>query len=265
MRTALALALVSGLLLGGCEENAIDDAPTQTNVTGVLIVKLTDSPAAYDAVNIVVDSIAVHLNGDDSLSGWHTITTTPAQYDLLMLANGRDTIVAQAPIPAGSYSQMRLFVGEGSNVIVDGTLHALEIPSGTQTGLTLNIQANIIAFMPYEVLLDFNASRSIVAMGNGRYLLKPVIKVISTALTGVVFGQAIPASSPIAVYAIAGTDTIMTFADSTGFFRLNYLTPATYQIVIVPSDTMYGSTALDDIVVVPRVDRSVGTVFLPLK
>jgi hypothetical protein len=173
--------------------------------------------------------------------------------------------MAEGSIPAGHYSQMRLYIGQGSNIVVDGTWRPLEIPSGSQSGLKLNIQANILAGVKYELVLDFEASRSIVATGSGHYQLKPVIKVVSTALTGILSGLVLPAATRPALSAIAGIDTSVTFADTSGNFRFKYLSPATYTLKIVPMDATYRDTTLTGITVTAGATTSVGTITLQTK
>ncbi len=251
------------LLLVGCEkEDTGAIGPQGASGNGTLVVRLTDSPAAYDAVNIAVDSVRVHISSADTASGWYTISRTPAMYDLLQFMGGKDTIIAEGSIPAGYYSQLRLFIGEGSNVVVDGIPHPLVIPSGSQSGLKLNIQATISAGVAYVLMLDFDANRSIVVTGNGRYMLKPVIKTVALAISGSMSGFVSPAATHPTVWAIAGMDTSSTFADTAGFFRFKFLLPATYMVTIVPADTAYRDTTLTNVQVVAGLNTNVGTVVL---
>ena len=98
---------------------------------------------------------------------------------------------------------MRLYTGVGSNVLLDGLTHPLEIPSGSRSGLKLNIQVTITGGVKYVLALDFDASHSIVVTGNGRYMLKPVIKTVATAISGGLTGVVAPASTRPTVRAIA--------------------------------------------------------------
>jgi len=270
MRTAIfAVVFLGALVIAGCGKNEGDNATdlggTPGSGLGTLVVRLIDAPAAYEAVNIVVDSVRVHVESGDTLSGWYTISRTTAQYNLLAYANGRDTVIAEGLIPAGYYSQMRLYIGRGSHVVRGGIASPLEVPSGSQSGLKLNIQATILAGVKYELMLDFDAGRSIVVTGNGRYLLKPVIKVASAAVSGSLSGVVVPDSTNPTVWAIAGTDTSSTFTDTTGYFRFRYLTPATYRLEIVPADVTYRDTTLTNVVVTAAQNTNVGTIILRKK
>jgi Domain of unknown function (DUF4382) len=255
------IAFVLLSLIGGCQKEETL-APGDGSGRGTLAVRMTDAPAGYDAVNIAVDSVRVHVDSGDSTSGWYTISRSPAMYDLLQFMGGKDTLIAEGEIPAGYYSQMRLYIGGGSNVVVAGVTHPLETPSGSQSGLKLNIQATIIGGVKYVLVLDFDAGRSIVVTGNGRYLLKPVIKTVAIAVSGSLTGVVAPAATNSSVWAIAGTDTSSTIADTTGFFRFKYLLPATYSLTIVPADTTYRDTTLTNVIVVAGQNKDVGTIAL---
>jgi hypothetical protein len=268
-RFFVAAALVCyAVLLAGCQRN--DDGATgpaggSGGGTGTLAVRLMDAPGAYDAVNIVVDSVRVHVESGDSITGWVTLSRVPATYNLLEYVNGRDTIIAEGIIPVGYYSQMRLHIGAGSTVAREGRIYPLETPSGSQSGLKLNIQATIVGGVRYVLLLDFDAERSIVVTGNGRYLLKPVIKTVATAVSGSLTGKVQPDTTRPTVWAIAGQDTSTTSADTTGIFKFRYLAPAAYTLRIVPADTTYRDTTLTGILVSAGLNTDIGTVALQKK
>jgi hypothetical protein len=253
------------LVLGGCQKEESSTGPGNQSGLGTLAVRLMDAPAAYQAVNIAIDSVRVHVESGDTVNGWYTISRSPAIYNVLDYGNGKDTLIAEGAIPSGRYSQIRLYIGQGSNVVENNVTHPLEVPSGSQSGLKLNIQATILPGVKYVVTLDFDVSRSIVVTGNGRYKLKPVIQTVATAVSGSLSGMVLPDSTRPTVWAIAGTDTSTTIADPTGFFKFKYLTPASYLLAIVPSDTTYRDTTLTNVVVTATQNTDVGTIVLQKK
>lgn len=266
-QTLLSAIMCTFLAFSGCQKNEADigTGPGDSGGMGTMVVRLTDAPGAYEAVNIVVDSVRVHVDSGDSLSGWYTLSRVPAVYDLLEYANGKDTIIAEGLIPPGYYSQLRLYIGSGSEVIKGGLSHPLEVPSGAQSGLKLNIQATILAGVKYELLLDFDAGRSIVVTGNGRHLLKPVIKVVSNAVSGGLTGIVAPDTVSAAVWAVLGADTSSTFTDTTGYFKFSYLAPGSYLVKIMPADTTYRDTTLAGIGVAVAQVTDLGTITLQKK
>lgn len=257
----LALAIIQ--VLGGCGEN--QDTATGPGGTGVISVRLTDAPAVYDALTIVVDSVRVHVDSGDTVSGWYTISRGPAHYDLLTYVNGRDTVIAEGPVPSGRYTQMRLYIGSGGSVTRGGRVYPLVIPSGMQSGLKLNIQADIVSGATYEVALDFEADHSIVATGSGGYVLKPVIKVITTALSGSLTGQVLPDTADAAVLAIMGTDTTTTVTGPSGHFTFKYLVPGLYLVRCTPADTSYQIKDLPNEEVAAGQMTDIGAVILQVR
>ena len=143
--------------------------------------------------------------------------------------------------------------------------HPLEVPGGSESGQKLNVQATILPGVKYVLALDFDASRSIVVTGNGPYKLKPVIKTVAIAKSGSLTGVVVPDSTRPTVWAIAGTDTSTTIADTTGGIRFRYLIPAAYLLRFVPSDTTCRETTLTNVVVFAGENTDLGTVVLRKK
>lgn len=188
---------------------------------------LTDAPATYDAVNIDVQSVLVQSSQD---TGWVALKITPGIYNLIQLSNGVDTLLAQATLPAGDISQIRLILGSNNTVVVNGQTYVLATPSAMQSGLKFNFHQTLMANTSYKIWIDFDANKSIVQQGNGNYLLKPTIRAYSEETNGQVKGYVLPAFSASAVYAINGTDTVSAIPANDGFFEFNGLAQGSYQI-----------------------------------
>jgi hypothetical protein len=224
---------------------------------------LVDAPNSYDEVNIVVTEVTVHQSGADSISGWWTVNDSTATYDLLELTNGANAILADEQLPAGHYTQIRLYIGEGSNVVVDGVTYPLTIPSGTQSGLKLNHPFEIEEDLLYELTLDFDAEESINQTGSGQYMLNPVIRVEANAVSGSISGIITPASAEALVWTIAGSDTISTWADTlSGDFMLMAVPEGVYDVTIIPNDTTYNDTTITDVVVIIQQNTDLGVITL---
>jgi hypothetical protein len=159
--------------------------------TGTLRMALTDAPACgYDAVNVTIERVRVHKSSSagDNDAGWSDLVIAPQQrVNLLTLTNGVLEELGEMPLPAGRYTQMRLVLAANGNnapfansvVPSGGTEVALTTPSGQQSGLKLNVGIEVGANQIADVVLDFDACKSIVPRGNsGQYNLKPVIAVI---------------------------------------------------------------------------------------
>ena len=202
--------------------------------TTSFVVRLTDSPGDYEIVNIDIQAVEVHSDN----GGWMTLETNVDVYDLLTLTNGVETVIANDDLPAGRVSQLRLILGDNNSVVVDGETFPLTIPSGSESGLKLQIHEDLTEGITYSVLLDFDAAKSIIATGSGKYILKPVIRTITEAQDGAIQGSVLPAAESIAVYAIIGDDTVSTSyaAEGNADFFLGGLADGSYKIGFEPGE-----------------------------
>lgn len=140
-----------------------------------LTIKMTDAPGDYDTVNVEILEVSVHYDN----AGWVYLNTQAGNYDLLLLQNDVTTLLANNDtLPPGHITQMRLLLGDNNYIVKDSTdVYDLEVPGGQQTGIKIPFNYTIAPNNDYEVLIDFDADRSIVEKGNEAYSLKPVIKV----------------------------------------------------------------------------------------
>jgi len=234
-----AVAAAAVAACGGSDGGASGGmSPAAPAGNGTLRVALTDAPACgYDHVYVTVDRVRVHASStaSDNDGGWSEVIVNPAQrIDLLELTNGVLVELGQTQLPAGQYTQVRLVLkpngaGTLANAVVPtgGTETALDTPSATQSGLKLihgfTVQPNELV----DLVLDFDACRSIVRRGNsGMFNLKPVIAVIPRTTTGIV-GTVDPTISGVTVSAQkAGTVVRSTAPYANGDFVLSGLDPA---------------------------------------
>jgi hypothetical protein len=202
---------------------------------------LTDDPAPYEAVIIDVQDIKINYS-NDTASGWTSLANVNrGSYDLLKLVNDKDTILADAELNTGKVQQIRLILGPDNFVKVAGQMIRLETPSAQQSGLKLNIHQDVNEGVLYKLLLDFDAGRSIHKTGNGKYMLKPVIRTTLQAVGGSIKGYVLPNTFLTNVYAIQGVDTIAGTATSNGAYTIKGLNAGTYNLSFVPSDTSYNN------------------------
>ncbi|MGN6165429.1 MAG: DUF4382 domain-containing protein [Flavisolibacter sp.] len=227
-----------------------------------LQVYLTDDPGNYDEVIIDVQDIKINYSTDSS-DGWQSLSNVKTgSYDILKLVNGNDTLLGNAELDAGKIEQIRLILGPNNYVKVDGQTIPLQTPSAQQSGLKLNIHQNVNAGVTYRLLLDFDAARSIVQTGNGKYILKPVIRTSLQAVGGSIQGYALPDSLRTAVFALQGTDTVAGTYTSSGSYMLKGLEVGTYTLAFSPIDTTYKSQTKAGVVVTANAVTTVDTVRL---
>lgn len=225
-----------------------------------LKVMLTDAPGDYEEVNIEIVGVEVHSAEGNQSSGWVSLDVDSGVYNVLTLANGLDTLLGEVDVPSGRISQIRLILGSNNTLKVDGEVKPLDVPSGEQSGLKLNVHTDLSAGVTYVFTLDFDAARSIVERGNGTYGLKPVIRVITEATSGSITGTVTPAEATPAVYAIDGSDTVATtFADSLGYFLLRGVAAGSYTVTFEPG-TGFTPVQKENVVVVVGQVTNVGVV-----
>jgi hypothetical protein len=229
-----------------------------------IVIRLTDSPGDYTKVNIDIRNIEVH--GEN---GWESLpNVNDGVYNLLDFTNGRETILTSTEYPAGKISQIRLILGPENSVEIDRETYPMETPSAQQSGLKLLLNAELTPGITYAILLDFDAAKSIVTTGSGKYILKPVIKVVSEAQDGAIEGKVTPAKLNVAVFAIAGQDTLGTSYVQSGSedFFVGGLPAGTYKLSLDPGELSGHFPIIKENIVVSLGEvTSVGTTDLPLK
>lgn len=255
----ISLAIAGLFLFASCDLTT-DTAP------GTMQVMMTDAPANYESVFIDIQEVRVHISSEaeDEENGWRVIRDEPIRVDLLELTNGNMEFLGETDLEPGRYSQLRLVLGDDNELVIDGQSYDLTTPSAQQSGLKLNINAEVESGMTYTLLLDFDASRSIVQAGaSGQYLLKPVINTVNLSASGAIEGSVEPAEALPWVYAIAGEDTVAgTQASEEGEFLMIGIPSGTYQVSIVPSSENYSSTIVSNIEVVAPDTTQLGTIEL---
>ncbi|MEP7027044.1 MAG: DUF4382 domain-containing protein [Candidatus Eisenbacteria bacterium] len=259
----LTVAIASAVLVG------CSSSPSGPGF-GTMNVRMTDAPGAFDHVNLVVTQVSAHLAGaaaadSDSAgsnSGWITLSSEAVTYDLLTLQNGVFVTIGTGRIPAGHYTQIRLKLGAGSTVVVDGVTYPLTVPSGLQTGLKLVGSFDVPANGLLDVALDFDAARSVIQNGAGLYHLKPTVRVMPFSTAGAITGQVAPADVATTIFAVQASDTLgSALAAADGKFTVSVLAPGSYALAFHPASG-FRDTTLASVVVASQVTTNVGTVQL---
>lgn len=240
-----------GMLLGGvlCLASCSTDERSQ-NESAQLQIALTDDPGDFREVWIDVKEIRINMTDQDD-QGWTVLPGVHAgAYNLLDLVNDKDTVLVDAVIPDGKIGQIRLILGDNNYIITNsGQKIMLETPSAQQSGLKLNIHQAVVGGVVNKLLLDFDVARSIVHTGNGKHILKPVIRAILQAIGGSVKGVVLPDSTQTAVLAIRGADTIASSYSMGGNYRIRSIDPGTYDLHFIPTDTTLQSFVKPAVVV----------------
>ncbi len=252
--TKLLLVALLAIIVAGCGSsgsNGSSAGNSSSGGSGILAVSLTDKPnKEFSAVFVTVVKVRVHKSADasDTDPGWSEIVLNPPQkINLLSLTNGVLESLGQTTLPAGHYTQLRLVLAPNTaktianSVVISGTDTeiALFTPSAVQSGIKLINEFDVMAGQRVDLVLDFDALKSIVQRGNGSYGLKPVIHVLPMVLTGIdgFVDTSLLADNVIVSAQVNGTESRSTAPNmATGEFFLDHLAAGSYDLVITADD-----------------------------
>ena len=114
----------------------------------------------------------------------------------------------------------------------------------------------------YEYLLDFNVDKSIVITGNGTFKLKPVIRVQPMIVSGTISGVVLPLDAQATVFTEVQLDTVSTYPDENGQFKLMALPEGVYYVSIHPENAAYRDTTIFGVNVLANQNTDIDTVKL---
>lgn len=218
-----------------------DKDDMQSSANAKVNVYLIDAPAAYDEVWVEVLGVEFLPKGESEENGSAWITLghegEDKKLNLLSLVADNPFYFGEIEVPAGEISQIRLLLGD-DNYIMDGEQRIdLTTPSAQQSGLKLKIDKPLEAGISYDLVIDFDASKSIVKAGNsGNYILKPVLRVIAE-VSATIEGTVLPLEAfPVQVSAIIGEDTVGTFTDENAMFTIRGLKTGSYALLVEPNE-----------------------------
>jgi len=187
MRSTLAIAMAAALTVFACGESST--GPTGAPSTFTVLLK--DSPFS-DAKSLLVTFSEVSAHKAEGewtrlpFSGGASSRTC----DLKKLTDAQD-VLGTGPLAPGHYTMVRLEVTSAalyfdnaaagpacaaSVATPAGRTAAVEVPSGV---VRLNRQFELTSTAATTMLLDFDGDRSIRETGNGRYMMTPVIGIVS--------------------------------------------------------------------------------------
>ncbi|HEY9176431.1 MAG TPA: DUF4382 domain-containing protein [Flavipsychrobacter sp.] len=255
--SGLLLVALSAVIFTACKKD--DNTTPTTSQKANVSFYLTDDPANYDAVYIDIQQVEITMAGSAAVA---LTPVRPGVYNLLDFRNGLDTLLLRTDLPAGKVEQIRLILGSNNSVVVDGQTHLLNTPSAQQSGLKLNLHQDFAAGGAYVVWIDFDAAKSIVETGNGKYNLKPVIRAYSQATDGRIKGYVLPPAAMATVYASNGTETYAAIPAADGYYMFTGLPAGTYSVTYDASALLYLDVTLNNVSVTYGQTTDLGTTTL---
>lgn len=284
---AVAILLLS---CGGSNGNPASNMATVS-------VSVSDPPTCaapngpYSHVYVTITDVQIHTsaNAGDNDPNWVDLTPhlsgNPAQVDLLGVANQCFlAMLGSTGAQPGTYQQVRIFLADNSTVVpnnrCDTTANCLMLTSDPNTPIPLELssQAKTGIKIPSGQLaggkfvvapgdnkdlnIDFDACASIVAQGNGKYRLKPVLHGGEVALQSSATSVSGTVVDSVTLQPIAGGNTVValeqnqngvdrvimeTVTGSNGGFAFCPVAAGTYDIVVSAvngSGTAYAATVI---------------------
>lgn len=185
LKNKLVLAMALSGVLVGCGSDDDNDDRNASFTFGV-----SDAPVTVaEEVMVCFNTVELVGNGADPVTftigeDGNTVAANDACLDeegnvvantrginlLEVTGSESENLVSNAEIPAGTYSQLRLELGAGSYVMVDGEKLPLRVPSNElkMTGITIAAAGEV------NYTLEFDLRKALVnPVGQAGYLLKP--------------------------------------------------------------------------------------------
>ena len=264
------VVLLSALFFTACNED--DEQPIkekiQTEGTGVANIYITDAPAD----NQEVAGVYISINGIEAKgpNGWVAIKNydEPVVINLLDYQNGKSHFLSDEPIPAGTYSELRMNLNikdidgqsgqEGSYLeYKNGTKVSLFAPGGEGSDYKAIGGFTVKENEAIDITMDFDVRKALVeAAQSEKMILKPAIRLVSNDRSGMLEGKVSGAEAFTKVVVLAyGNDSFSesemdikdgatrfanavssTAVSAHGEFTLAYLTKGTYDLYFVMMD-----------------------------
>ena len=270
-----AVALASSLLLAACGGGGGNDTAAVSE--GTVRMALTDAPSCgFDHVYVTVEKVRMHKSDDagDSQGGWEEIVlASPKRLDLLELTNGTLEELGQTDVPSGTYNQIRLVLAAntGANPLANsvqptgGAEVPLHTPSAQQSGLKLKAKFEVEGDGLADLVLDFDACRSIVTAGaSGGYNLKPVLSLAKRVQTGIqgYVSTTMTLNGTTVSAQQNGVVVRSTVPDTTGKFVLPFLAAGNYDVVITSEGRATAVLTSVPVTTTTTIVNGTGTAFL---
>lgn len=234
-------------------------------------IRLSDNPVAFDAVYVDIQSVEVKIlpdtcrRHDESCAVWDTLDIHAGVYNLLNLANGTDTLLANGFTVSGNVLKLRLTLGDNNSVVIDSVSYPLTLWNGNHT-VDISIRGedvDQISPNDLQLWLDFNVGRSIVRVTNNHFLLRPFLKVWVPSHTASIRGHVLPRDAHSVVAAVFNGDTLVAIPEHhDGFFKIRGITATSADVFINATANGYKDTTITGVQLDIGRDTDVGTIHL---
>lgn len=257
--------LILSLFIAVFIYNSCED---DTTSKGTISLFITDAP--IDMVEVIgvyltINEIQYHVSGNK----WQILESfeNPEPINILELTDGASELLGNFELEAGHYTQLRFLIDaptdmDGGNhtnpgcyvKFANGSEEPLFVPSGGQTGYKGVGAFSVPSNGEVTVIADFDARKSVLKTNQGKYILKPTIRLIVDNQAGKIVGSLtnIPEGVDVVIYAYEdetyaaseadtpATDTTARFpnavtsdiVDDSDNYHLVFLAPMIYDLVV---------------------------------
>jgi hypothetical protein len=173
------LMLMTMFFLIGCAEDtktANMRVKLMTMNSGSSQAVITKDLNLVSEINLDIRRCEMHYAHPDY--GWFALPGHIGVYNLLALKDSAILLLVQdTPLPQGTLTQFRWFLGPNNSIKIGGAVYPLKVPSAEESGLKIDLKGETRFDHGIEVRLIFDPYHSVVEKINGDYILTPVIQV----------------------------------------------------------------------------------------
>ena len=282
LRTFSLIAFLSAVLITACKKENSSSMPAGSQR---LSLYLTDDPSPYDSVFIDIRYVEVKIDtsnhhksddhfGDndndrdddrksrDEFGKWDTLQITPGLYNVSKLKNGIDTLLGTVTIN-GAIRKIRITLGTNNSLRMAGVAYPLNLLPGTNNYLYVKINEqhhHEAIFGQTSLWIDFDISRSIIALGS-QYYLRPVLRPFCDNNFARVRGKVLPAEAAPLVTVYNAMDTANAIPHPNGEFKIRGLKDGSYSILFKGANG-YRDTTLLNVQLKKGVEKVIPTILL---
>ena len=166
---------------------------------GFISLSITDAPIDY------ATEVRVQFNGVEFMPSSESpdqppiliMFDSPISINLLELQGTKSrALLTNEIMPTGKYDWVKLKITAVKDgvldsyiVMEDGTVHELDMPGGSEVGLTIVGGLEVIANMPSAKTIDFDLRKSIVMNNLNEFQIQPAINLVSNDKSGSIEGS----------------------------------------------------------------------------
>ncbi|MDP1728373.1 MAG: DUF4382 domain-containing protein [Bacteroidota bacterium] len=218
------------LLSISCKKN--ENPPEVYQNTKFYTVSMTDNPGNYAGLSTEIKGVAAF----SPKKGWVVLNSNTQVVEVLKLTNGKEILLGSISDSAAfDFTKLKIIFGQHHWLKLKckgaypysgevESSHELEFEGDKE--LIIELGCNL----GNAVLIDFDVAASIIRDGD-KYILKPCIKVIKDAKTGV--SGKLSGESRAAVSLSNGEKTYIGFANAEGEFLIRGIEEGTYDLSVI--------------------------------